>query len=75
MIALTSLQKVSTYFVGYRVLTYTIVMFIIPFVTLIVVNTQMIVALKQSSNLRFKSSHRQSLPTTTPIDSAAPSHE
>ncbi|VIO97959.1 Uncharacterized protein BM_BM13602 [Brugia malayi] len=51
-IQLTELQMDYTYGIIMKVITYTLVMFIFPFVILIIVNTCIIVALKHSTNMR-----------------------
>ncbi|MCP9262597.1 BMA-FRPR-9 [Dirofilaria immitis] len=44
-----------------KVITYTLVMFIFPFLILIIVNTRIILALKHSSNMRALHTSRKSL--------------
>ncbi|OZC12253.1 hypothetical protein X798_00774 [Onchocerca flexuosa] len=51
-IQLTELQMDYTYGIVMKVITYTLVMFIFPFLILIIVNTRIILALKHSSNMR-----------------------
>ncbi|KAE9553475.1 hypothetical protein FO519_003304 [Halicephalobus sp. NKZ332] len=51
-ITLTPLQRGWYYILVKKVVTYTTVMFVIPFIILIVVNWKIILALRQSTNLR-----------------------
>ncbi|KAK5975463.1 hypothetical protein GCK32_014285 [Trichostrongylus colubriformis] len=51
-ITLTSLKSNETYNIVTKCILYTLVMFIIPFITLISVNSRIIVALKQSTEMR-----------------------
>uniref|UniRef100_A0A915PG58 G-protein coupled receptors family 1 profile domain-containing protein n=1 Tax=Setaria digitata TaxID=48799 RepID=A0A915PG58_9BILA len=60
-IQLTELQMNYTYGVVMKVITYTLVMFVVPFLTLIIVNSRMILALKRSSNMRALHTSRKSL--------------
>ncbi|VDM99635.1 unnamed protein product, partial [Thelazia callipaeda] len=59
-IQLTELQMDHTYGVVMKVITYTLVMFFIPFVTLIIVNLRIILTLKESSDLRAIYTSRKS---------------
>ncbi|PIO60336.1 hypothetical protein TELCIR_18171, partial [Teladorsagia circumcincta] len=51
-ITLTSLKSNDAYNIVTKCILYTLVMFIIPFITLISVNSRIIVALKQSTRMR-----------------------
>lgn len=51
-ITLTALKSDETYNIVTKCILYTLVMFVIPFVTLIIVNCRIIVALKQSTRMR-----------------------
>ncbi|EJD73738.1 hypothetical protein LOAG_18856 [Loa loa] len=64
-IQLTELQMDYTYGIVMKVITYTLVMFIFPFLILIIVNTRIIVALKHSTNMRaLNASGKSLLPKT-----------
>ncbi|KAM3717634.1 FMRFamide receptor [Dirofilaria immitis] len=60
-IQLTELQMDYMYGIVMKVITYTLVMFIFPFLILIIVNTRIILALKHSSNMRALHTSRKSL--------------
>ncbi|CAJ0589774.1 unnamed protein product [Cylicocyclus nassatus] len=59
-ITLTELKSNKTYNIVTRCILYTLVMFVIPFVTLIMVNWRIIVALKQSTAMRERLSTQKS---------------
>lgn len=59
-IQLTELQMDYTYGIVMKAVTYTLVMFVFPFLILIIVNTRIIVALKQSTNMRALHASRNS---------------
>ncbi|CAG9540749.1 unnamed protein product [Cercopithifilaria johnstoni] len=60
-IQLTELQMDYTYGIVMKVITYTLVMFIFPFLTLIIVNTCIVLALKRSTNMRALHTSQKSL--------------
>lgn len=60
-IQLTELQMDHTYGIVMKVIAYTLVMFIIPFVTLIIVNSRIVLALRRSSSLRGLHTRRKLL--------------
>lgn len=64
-IQLTELQMDHTYGIIMKVITYTLVMFIIPFFILIIVNSRIVIALRRSTNLR-----RSHLASTTSSNDA-----
>ncbi|CAJ0960705.1 unnamed protein product, partial [Mesorhabditis belari] len=59
-LSLTPLQQHRAYNIIAKVIGYTMVMFIIPFMTLIFVNCRILVALKQSKHLRNMHSSKKS---------------
>ncbi|WKY11748.1 hypothetical protein Q1695_003370 [Nippostrongylus brasiliensis] len=59
-ITLTPLKSDETYNIVTRCILYTLVMFVVPFVTLIIVNWRIIVALKQSTRMRNRLSSAKS---------------
>ncbi|KHJ98407.1 hypothetical protein OESDEN_01615 [Oesophagostomum dentatum] len=59
-ITLTQLKSDKTYNIVTKCILYTLVMFVIPFVTLIVVNWRIIVALKHSTRMRSRLSTQKS---------------
>lgn len=59
-IQLTPMHMNRTYGIVMKVITYTLVMFVIPFVTLIVVNTCIVIALRRSSSLHISHVRRPS---------------
>ncbi|KIH62264.1 hypothetical protein ANCDUO_07455 [Ancylostoma duodenale] len=64
-ITLTALKSEETYNIITKCILYTLVMFVIPFVTLIIVNWRIIVALKQSTRMRNRLSSQKSTQSTT----------
>ena len=59
-ITLTQLKSDKTYNIVTKCVLYTLVMFVIPFVTLIIVNWRIIVALKHSTRMRSRLSTQKS---------------
>lgn len=54
-----------TYGIVMKVITYTLVMFIFPFLILIIVNTRIVLTLKRSTNMRASHTSRKSLLSKT----------
>ncbi|EYB97029.1 hypothetical protein Y032_0144g2467 [Ancylostoma ceylanicum] len=67
-ITLTALKSEETYNIITKCILYTLVMFVIPFVTLIIVNWRIIVALKQSTRMRNRLSSQKSTQSTSMIN-------
>ncbi|CBA11610.1 G-protein coupled receptors family 1 profile domain-containing protein [Caenorhabditis elegans] len=59
-IILTSLRQKSSYNLITKCIMYTLIMFIIPFITLIIVNCRIVVALKESTRMRNGQSMKKS---------------
>ncbi|CAB3397579.1 unnamed protein product [Caenorhabditis bovis] len=51
-IALTELKNYATFNIITKCILYTLIMFVIPFITLIIVNCRIVVALKESTRMR-----------------------
>ncbi|KAL3984563.1 Serpentine type 7TM GPCR chemoreceptor Srw family protein [Acanthocheilonema viteae] len=64
-IQLTELQMDYTYGIVMKVITYTLIMFIFPFLILIIVNTRIVLALRRSTNMRTLHTSRKSLLSKT----------
>ncbi|KHN73729.1 FMRFamide receptor [Toxocara canis] len=58
MVAPAPLMRSHTFVIVYRIVLFIFVMFLLPFVTLTVVNYKIIIALKLSSRLRFRMTSR-----------------
>ncbi|KAK6753372.1 hypothetical protein RB195_012767 [Necator americanus] len=58
-IELTALKSNEIYNIATKCILYTLVMFVVPFVTLIIVNWRIIVALKQSTRMRNRLSYHK----------------
>ncbi|CAI5451636.1 unnamed protein product [Caenorhabditis angaria] len=59
-IALTPMKMDATYHIITRCILYTLIMFVIPFITLIIVNCRIVVALKESTRMRNAHSLKKS---------------